>query len=112
ARALVEENLHDLQGVNRWLGGAWLTIDALQALLRQGPVVPDGGPWLLLDVATGGADIPRAAVDWARQHGHRLVVVATDISADFIAVARDRSRAYPELLLAIADARRLPFRSD
>ncbi len=111
ARALVEENLDDLQRVNRWLGGAWLTIDALQALLRQEPVAPDREPWLLLDVATGGADIPRAAVDWARRHGHPIVVVATDISADFVAVARDRSRAYPELLLAIADARRLPFRS-
>lgn len=112
ARTLVEENLNDLQRVNRWLGGAWLTIDALSALLRQEPAAGRGQPWLVLDVATGGADIPRAVIAWARRHGQRITIVATDISTEFATVARDRSRAYPELLVAVADARRLPFRSD
>jgi ubiquinone/menaquinone biosynthesis C-methylase UbiE len=67
-------------------------------------------PVRILDVASGGADIARAIAGWARDQGRAVAIVASDISYDFLLVARDRSRAYPNLVFVVADARRLPFR--
>src|SRR5207248_2645464 len=83
------------------------TLDALRFALRR---VNRQAPVRVLDVATGGADIPRAVARWARQSGRPLWLVASDLSFDFVDVARTQSLPFPELRFAVADARCLPFR--
>jgi ubiquinone/menaquinone biosynthesis C-methylase UbiE len=97
-------NLADLRRVNRWLGGRWLTLHALDRLTRD---LAPGAGLTILDVATGSADIPAAVVAWARRHDLQAQVVATDISDAMLRLAPACNLA--GLTLAVADARRLPF---
>src|SRR3954452_12000346 len=59
--AALAGNLRDLRRINRWSGGVRLSADAIEALAAHREDVS------LLDVGTGGADIPVALLDRARQ---------------------------------------------
>ncbi|HEX2323904.1 MAG TPA: hypothetical protein VHQ00_00825, partial [Chloroflexota bacterium] len=75
-REVVVQNLGDLRRCNRLLGGVRLTLRPLSRLVAG---VSPVAPLRILDVATGGGDIPRAVASWAR--GRRPVfLVASDVS--------------------------------
>jgi 2-polyprenyl-3-methyl-5-hydroxy-6-metoxy-1,4-benzoquinol methylase len=77
-------NLHDLALFNRWLGGADLSWRALTNVLRA--TSPSTG-LSVLDVGTGGADIPVELARRARRAGRRMEIVATDIRPEIVAAA-------------------------
>ena len=87
--------LRFLRFVNRWLGGSRAVLGCLRRMdLPPRPVI--------LDVATGAADIPAAV---ARRYPGALVV-AVDINRRVLRFARSARRVHR----VRADARRLPFR--
>jgi ubiquinone/menaquinone biosynthesis C-methylase UbiE len=102
---VIADNLNDLRRVNRALGGVRLTLRPLQRLAGS---VPADETLRVLDVATGGADIPRAIAGWAAHSGRRVLLVASDVSFDFLCVAR-RWPGARQIVYVVADARRLPF---
>ena len=100
-------NLRDLRRFNRWLGGAAISRRAVGRLL-------DGrlGEQSLLDVGTGGADIPVALLAAAARTGRPLRVVAVDSRTEVIEAARagdPRLDRLPALELGVSDARSLPY---
>jgi 2-polyprenyl-3-methyl-5-hydroxy-6-metoxy-1,4-benzoquinol methylase len=99
----LDESLAHVAAVNRWLGGERSFLQHLERLL------PPRGPATLLDVGTGSGDLPRAAVRWARRSGRQLRVLATDAHPQMLEIARERSKDYPEIEFAQADARTLSF---
>ena len=103
---VVADNLDDLRRVNRALGGVRLTLRPLRHLAAR---VPPDEPLRVLDVATGGADIPRAVAAWAARARRGLLLVATDISFDFVYLARQHPGSGRRIVYVVADARRLPF---
>ena len=109
APAVLLDNLGDLRRVNRGVGGVRLSVRGLDRLTVN---LPHGAALTVLDLATGGADIPRALVGWARRRRLRARVVATDVSPEIIALASARPptpHLLPHLRFAVADARCLPF---
>jgi ubiquinone/menaquinone biosynthesis C-methylase UbiE len=103
--AALEGNLRDLRRINRWLGGATLSITAIEA------VAPGTADLTLLDIGTGGADIPLALVRWATRRGRRLTVVALDSRPEVLAAARRANPAVdrtPGLTLEVGDGTSLP----
>ena len=74
-------NLRDLRRINRWLGGIDLTAAAIEALAAHRADVT------LLDVGTGGADIPIALIARAERRGRRLSVVGIDSRPEVLAAA-------------------------
>lgn len=102
----LERSLSDLQHVNRWLGGRRTALQPLAAMLRR---LPRGRPYRVLDVASGAADIPRDVVRWGRRHGYALHVVAADLHAGTLAVARRQTADEPAISVLAADARALPL---
>lgn len=108
--ATLAGNLRDLRRSNALLGGVRLSREALEALV--GTDGARGAGIELLDVGTGGADIPVALLaDW-RRRGRKLAVTATDERPEVLAAARvampglDRVEA---LRLEVADGRALPY---
>jgi ubiquinone/menaquinone biosynthesis C-methylase UbiE len=100
-------NLRDLRRLNRLTGGARLSVRAVRNL------IPDGGT--VIDVGTGGADIPALLLSDARRRSVSLEVTATDARPEVLAAARlvDPALAtMPGLVLAIADGRALPWADD
>jgi len=101
----VHGNLRDLEWFNRHLGGV-RTI-----LLHLNRMVGDRSPTPLtiLDIATGGADIPRALCRWARRRRLAVTIEAIDRNEQILAAAREWSADYPEIRLRRAEAPPLPY---
>jgi hypothetical protein len=100
------ENHRDMARVNRWLGGADLTIRGIQRL--TGHLRP-GDRLTILDAGTGMADIPRAVDAWARRTGIELRSVGVDIDSLTLQAARGSAGGDAIRFLA-ADCCRLPLR--
>jgi ubiquinone/menaquinone biosynthesis C-methylase UbiE len=101
--AALVANLRDLARINRFTGGTGLSAQAIRAL---------GDATRILDVGTGGADIPMALIDQARRDGRNLAITATDSRQEVLdaaLVARPRIATTPGLELAIADGRALSY---
>lgn len=99
----VEESLHHIARSNRWFGGWWAVRRGLARLLAG---VPAGTGLTLLDVGTGAADLPRAAVDWARRRGISLVPLGVERHRTAAELARASGVA-----TMLATAGSLPVRS-
>ncbi len=97
--------LNDIRRTNRWFGGYPLVLTYLRRVVR----VLSHRPITLLDVATAGADVPRAIAAWARRQQIPLRIVALDLSEEILAQARRRTDAYPEITLLHGNALALPF---
>jgi ubiquinone/menaquinone biosynthesis C-methylase UbiE len=63
----------------------------------------------ILDIATGGADIPRTICRWARHRKITLTVEAMDRSHQVLAAAAEWSAGYPEIRLRQEEAPPLPY---
>lgn len=100
---LLIENLADLRAVNRWLGGTWMILRALQRVTRD---LPAGAPIRILDLATGSADVPQAILAWAAQRGLNVQVFATDKSSQILQIGRARG---VDAAFAALDGCHLPF---
>lgn len=79
--AALAGNLRDLSRINRRLGGVDLSAAAIEALAAHRDEVT------LLDVGTGGADIPVALIGRARERGRRLRAVGIDSRPEVLAAA-------------------------
>jgi SAM-dependent methyltransferase len=104
-RALVG-NLRDLARINRRFGGVRLTTAALETL------APGRAPFTVLDVGTGGADIPLALIDRGRATGRLVTVTGIDHRPEVLeaaVVAQPRITATGELSLHVGDGRALPY---
>ena len=100
-------NLRDLARINRWMGGTAASRRALDRLL-DGRTVPHS----LLDVGTGGADIPLDLLDAARRRGRSLRVTGVDSRAEVLDAARaidPRVGTADGLDLVVTDGRSLPW---
>lgn len=104
--AALTANLRDLALLNRLTFGPRLSSGAIAALGALGEATS------VVDVGTGGADIPVALLAAAHRAGRPLTVAALDSRPEVLAAAR---AARPSLArvagleLAVADGRSLPF---
>jgi len=98
--SVVRDTLSFLGTTTRWFGGArvilrrfdeWQTRWPANTLIR------------VLDVGTGGAELPIEMVRWARRRGRRIAVTALELVPDIAAVARDNAGAYSEITVRVAD---------
>jgi len=95
------ETLADLTRVNAFLGGWTALRDELERLPRP--------PSRVVDVATGGADLPRRLLDYLAQRGTKAVCVAVDRSERLLRIAEEMGDARSDLLFMKGDALALPF---
>ena len=104
--ALLRANLRDMARANRFLGGTALSRRAIGALL------PGLEPVTLLDVGTGGADIPLALLRESRRIGRPIRVTAVDSRPEVLDAARALHpdlASDPDLTLEVADGRGLSY---
>jgi 2-polyprenyl-3-methyl-5-hydroxy-6-metoxy-1,4-benzoquinol methylase len=99
--AAVRRQLADIARLNRWFGGVDCVVRALEPVFRR--ATP--GAWTLLDIGTGGGDIPRAVARAARRHGISLTAIGFDRIPTAARVARAAG-----LEAVIGDGDAMPFR--
>jgi 2-polyprenyl-3-methyl-5-hydroxy-6-metoxy-1,4-benzoquinol methylase len=81
--------LHGLERINRWSGSAAILWRPIVARARKCPVAR----WRMLDVATGGGDVPIRLWHKARRAGLELEVAGCDRSPFAVDYARRRAAA-------------------
>ncbi len=100
----VRQALREIGHVNRFLGGSASTL-ALLAPRLEGR----RSPLRILDIGTGGGDIPVAIARHARRAGAPVQITAVDLGRDACRHARHLARDYPEIEICRGDVFRLPF---
>jgi SAM-dependent methyltransferase len=100
-------NLRDIARLNR-LGPTRGICAAVGAFVEH-PAARS--PLRVLDLGTGGADIPAALARRARARGHDIRVVGLDTAPEVLACARRVSADAPDVRLVLGDALRPPVRS-
>jgi ubiquinone/menaquinone biosynthesis C-methylase UbiE len=99
-------NLRDLGRINRHLGGVDLSAAAIDALAAHIDALT------LLDVGTGGADIPMALLERAKARGRRISVVGLDSRPEVLEAAVLATPALAttdRLELHVGDGTSLPY---
>ena len=90
--------LANIENLNRFFDGYRLVRHVVDRWLVADTSVS------ILDLCTGGADVPRYLVRLARSRGVRLRLVALDMHPVTLQIAQQRSAAYPEIELVQDDA--------
>lgn len=104
---VVERALCSIRLTNRWLGGRGALREPLDRVFGE---LASGSVLEVLDIGTGGADLPLHMIAHGERRGIRVNVTAIDrdpAAADF---ARRIARDDPRVRVLLADAKRLPFR--
>jgi ubiquinone/menaquinone biosynthesis C-methylase UbiE len=99
-------NLTDIARLN--LMGATQTI--LRHVATFFSRIPSGQTLRVLDVGTGGADIPLALAEWARRRDHRVRIVALDVHPAVLRHAARAAAGTPEVQVVGGDALATPIR--
>jgi 2-polyprenyl-3-methyl-5-hydroxy-6-metoxy-1,4-benzoquinol methylase len=107
AQALAH-NLRDIRRINALLGWTSYTVRAVARIVREQQL----RSFSLLDVASGSADMPLAIARWAARNSIEAHIIATDISPEIVAVAREQvaaQPAIPAIQVERQDALHLPY---
>ena len=104
----LRECLADLARLNAFFGGRSLTLLHVKQLAAR---LPPLRTLTVLDVGTGGGDVPRELVRWARRMRRPIRLFALDRDPAAARVTLDLGRAYPEIVVLQGDAVDLPVRS-
>jgi hypothetical protein len=95
----VQTALADLRRINRWFGGTSTTLAMLERVMER----TGRSKLSLLEVASGGADAPRAAAERARKRGNVLRTTCLD---------RSFTHLQKETPAVVGDALQLPFANE
>jgi 2-polyprenyl-3-methyl-5-hydroxy-6-metoxy-1,4-benzoquinol methylase len=102
---LLRADLHVLEGINRFLGGRRIALGYLDDFLEVLPM----NSLSILDLATGGADIPQAIVRWACGQGVRVEITAVDGNPEIARFAREQCADWPKIRIEQHDVLALPY---
>ena len=90
-------DLHNLRTLNRYFGSYRLVRYFLRRWIQPNDHLR------VLDLATGSGDIPRLAVEFARERAARLTIDAVDFQRSTIAIAEQLSAGFPEIAYHCAE---------
>ncbi|MBC7814584.1 MAG: methyltransferase domain-containing protein [Burkholderiales bacterium] len=100
----VAQNLAEMWRLNRYFGGLSALTDHVYPILAQ-----SSEPISILDLGTGGAEIPAAVARWMSQHAVKGRIIGVDWAARNLLAAGQNVASLPEISLLQTDAMRLPF---
>ena len=87
-RAVLAGNLRDMARINRALGGAALSWRAVEPILDEHST----RPLRLLDVGTGGLDIPLYLQRTAVRRNRKLDITATDVRPEIVEIGQQMAQ--------------------
>jgi 2-polyprenyl-3-methyl-5-hydroxy-6-metoxy-1,4-benzoquinol methylase len=93
-------NLHELDVINRLLGGHAVTLAGLEALNLD-----KNKTYTILDIGSGGGDTLKAIASWAEKKGLQLNLTGVDLKRDCINYAEDFCKNYPNIRFIQSDYR-------
>ena len=93
----VNKALHELEVVNKWLGGYDVVLGALTKLPLENPIT-------IMDIGCGGGDMLRKIARWAEKKGKKVNLIGVDRNPLMTAYASRISNEHPAISYITADA--------
>ncbi|MDT0641837.1 methyltransferase domain-containing protein [Zunongwangia sp. F363] len=90
----LKKTLHDLDNINKWLGGNGITLNGVKTLLKD---IPKEQKIKIADVGCGNGAILREIAKWGRKKDRNFELIGIDANTHAIKIARELSTSYPEL---------------
>jgi 2-polyprenyl-3-methyl-5-hydroxy-6-metoxy-1,4-benzoquinol methylase len=106
---VLKEALDFLALTNRCFGGTAVVLDRFERWSRRWQ---PGEEISVLDVGTGGADIPAALAGWAVRRGLKVRITALDLIPEVADIARDNTGAFPQITVRREDFSELARREE
>jgi 2-polyprenyl-3-methyl-5-hydroxy-6-metoxy-1,4-benzoquinol methylase len=101
----IRQNMHELDVINRTLGGHAITLKGLRALERL--AAPEE-VLHVVEIGCGGGDNLRAIMQWARLRNRKVQLSGVDINAECIAYAQSK-KENREIEFICSDYRNVHF---
>jgi SAM-dependent methyltransferase len=95
---LLEQNLRELDFLNRLLGGHAISVVGLQRLMTDNSRL-----YHLVDLGCGSGDVLKYTARWARKNGYLLKYTGVDQNPDAIAYLKRHCRKYAEIDGVVSD---------
>jgi SAM-dependent methyltransferase len=95
---LLYQNLHELDILNRTLGGHAITLTGIKKL-----VTDKTKTYHIVDLGCGSGDALMQIADWARTHDFKVRLTGVDINANAINYLKAHCKDYPEITGLVCD---------
>ncbi len=97
----MDQTLHELDNVNRFLGGNAVSTNGLQKLLKDRP--KDSSTYTIADLGCGSGDMLRRMAHWGRANNVSLLLTGVDANHNIVEFAREQSKALSEISYTVSD---------
>ncbi len=89
---VVDQTLHELEFINRWLGGNAVTLEGVKHLVKD-----EKETLTIVDLGCGGGDMLKLLAKWGRKSGQTLRLIGIDANPNIIEFAKDNCKIYQEI---------------
>jgi SAM-dependent methyltransferase len=97
-KELLFKNLHELDFIDRVLGGYAITLSGIKKI-----VIKKDKLYHIVDLGCGSGATMKHIADWARAKGYKVKLTGVDKNADVINYMRDHCKEYPEISGVVSD---------
>lgn len=97
-KELFYQNLHELDLLNRTLGGHAITLSGIKKLVSD-----KNKTYHIVDLGCGSGDALKRIAVWARSHDYKVRLTGIDINADAINYLENHCKDYPEISGIVCD---------
>ncbi|MEM7109509.1 MAG: methyltransferase domain-containing protein [Bacteroidota bacterium] len=104
---VIAQTLRELETINKWLGGNYVTINAIEKLVHSSKA----GTWRIVDIGCGGGDILKLIAKWARKRRIDVELIGVDANPNVIAFAEENSTGFSEISYRVIDIFSEQFRT-
>lgn len=96
----LEEIFHDLEKVNRLLGGYNVTLNGINMVLKK---YPGTTSLKIADIGCGNGSLLKEVADFGRRNDIRMELIGIDVNKHAIEIARNNTLNYPEISFKAQD---------
>lgn len=94
----MDQALHELEFINKWLGGNALTTSGIQEIMQVKKLhARKDDPLSIADLGCGSGDMLRQIAQWSRKASLPVALTGIDANQYIINVAKSKSHAFPEI---------------
>jgi 2-polyprenyl-3-methyl-5-hydroxy-6-metoxy-1,4-benzoquinol methylase len=96
---IIEQTLRELEIINKWLGGDYVTINAIDRLINN----QKDRTWRIIDLGCGGGEMLKLIALWARKHAISVELIGIDANQYVVEYAIKNTRKFPEISYITGD---------
>lgn len=90
---IIEQTLRELEIINKWLGGNYVTINAIDKLIGTNR----DKTWRIIDLGCGGGEMLKLIALWARKHSIQVELIGIDANQHVVHYAKNNTSEFSEI---------------